>query len=65
MPSKDDYMTAEEVCDLLHLTRNSLYRWGTEGKLKPVAKVGRRNFYLKDDVFALLSPKAARGGESE
>lgn len=65
MHSKEDYMTVDEVCDLLHITRNSLYRWGSIGTLKPIAKVGRRNFYLKKDVYALLDPKAGNGAEGE
>lgn len=65
MPSKDDYMTAEEICELFHITRNSLYRWGARGKLRAVAKIGNRNFYLKSDVYALLDPKAANDGEGE
>lgn len=56
---EEEFLTSEEVCALLHINRPSVYRWAREGKLKPCSKIGRRNFYRKSDIVALLDPERA------
>lgn len=55
----DDYMTSDEVCELFEVTKTTLYRWNMGGKLKPSGKVGRRSYYRKADVYALMDPSRA------
>lgn len=53
----EGYLTTNEVCDLMHVNRATLYRWARADKLKPSSKVGRTNYYRKDEVYALLDPE--------
>lgn len=54
---KDDIlMSASEVCEALGISSNSLWRWGKTGYLRG-SKVGRKTFYHKSDVDALLNGK--------
>lgn len=55
-PSKGDgeWMTREEVCDMLHITYTTLWRKENEGLILK-HKIGRRNLYSKKEVEALLS----------
>jgi len=56
---KDDIlMSASEVCEALEISANSLWRWGKTGYLRG-SKVGRKTFYHKADVDALLRGKGA------
>ena len=56
--SEEIMMSADEVCKVLCVSPNSLWRWGKSGYLKG-SKVGRKVFYLKSDVDALLKGKGA------
>lgn len=49
---KDEYMTTEEVCKLLDVTKPTLWRWAQIKYLVPV-KVGRKNYYRASDIEAL------------
>ena len=49
---KDEYMTTEEVCKLLDVTKPTLWRWAQIKYLVPV-KVGRKNFYKASDIEVL------------
>ena len=56
--SEEIMMSADEVCKVLCVSPNSLWRWGKSGYLKG-SKIGRKVFYLKSDVDALLKGKGA------
>lgn len=44
-----------ELCNLLQVTRPTIYEWIKEGKLKPY-KIKTRVYFLWNDVQALLQP---------
>lgn len=50
--AEETMLSADEVCEILGISANSLWRWGRTGYLKG-QKVGRRVFYRKSDVDAL------------
>lgn len=54
-----DYMNSDEVMALFAVKRPTLYKWAREGKLVPCSKVGRSNFYRREEVMALLDPATA------
>lgn len=45
----EEYMTANEVADLLGVTANTLWRWNKSGYLTHV-KMGKRTYYKKSDI---------------
>lgn len=61
----DDYMTSDEICELFGITKTTLYRWNMSDKLKPSGKVGRRSYYRKADVYALIDPEGAAKDEAD
>jgi len=56
MPTEERMLSADEVCQALNISANSLWRWGKSGYLKG-SKVGRKVFYRKSDVDRLLTGK--------
>ena len=56
--SEETMMSANQVCEALGISANSLWRWGRTGYLKG-SKVGRKVFYLKSDIDALLKGRGA------
>lgn len=44
-----------EVCDLLQVSRPTLYEWIREGLLKPY-KIKSRVYFLYDDIVRILRP---------
>lgn len=56
---KRRYLTTEDVCDIYHVTRRSVYRWRTQGLLGG-RKVGRRVLYTPTEVEALADAISAR-----
>ncbi len=50
---KSEWLTREEVCDMLHITYTTLWRKENEGLIKK-HKMGRRNLYSKREVDALF-----------
>ena len=65
MTSTGEYMTSNEICELFSVSRNTVYRWAAAGKLKPASHVGRKNYYRKADVYALIDPEAAEKDEAD
>ena len=59
MGAESEYMKSDEVLELLVVKRPTLYKWAREGKLVPCSKVGRNNFYRREEVMALLDPARA------
>lgn len=53
---KEEYLRPDEVCDILKVTKPTLWRWAKLGYLQPV-KVGHKNYYRKTDVDALIARK--------
>ena len=52
MMEKDKYLTTDEVCEMLQVTKPTLWRWQQLNYLVPT-KVGRKNFYKQSDIDAL------------
>lgn len=50
--AEETMLSADQVCEILGISANSLWRWGRTGYLKG-QKVGRRVFYRKSDIDAL------------
>lgn len=46
-------LTMRDMMQLFDTCRSTIYNWEKSGKLKPY-KVGRRKYYLKDDVQELF-----------
>lgn len=49
---KEDYLTVNEVCEILGVTKPTLWRWSKMNYLVPT-KVGKKNFYKASDIDAL------------
>lgn len=58
--TEEKYLTIPEVCDLLHVSSNTLWRWGKSGYLVP-NKVGRTPMYRLSDIDFLRG----RGGNNK
>lgn len=53
-------VTTDEACSLLRVHRSTLERHFTAGELPPV-RLGRRKFYRRADVLALIDRLALAG----
>ena len=51
---EERYLTAQEVTDLLHIDRSTLWRWKKCEYIIPI-KVGKKNLYRKTDVESIMS----------
>lgn len=51
----DKILTREEVCKLLKVSPTTLFHWNNDKTLVNY-KVGRRVYYRKSDVLAILNP---------
>ena len=49
-----EWLTREEVCDMLRITYTTLWRKENEGLIKK-HKMGRRNLYSKKEVMDIFS----------
>lgn len=54
----DKILTREEVCKLLKVSTTTLHNWNIS-KILENHKVGRRVYYKKSDVLAVLNPLRA------
>lgn len=48
------YLTVTQVCELLHISRLTLYRWVKQGKLK-ATKVGQKLLIDQLDIQKLIN----------
>ena len=55
-PEEEKYLTTDEVCDILHVSSNTLWRWGKSGYLIP-CKIGRTPMYKLSDINKLREGK--------
>ena len=55
-PEEEKYLTTDEVCDILHVSSNTLWRWGKSGYLIP-CKIGRTPMYKLSDINKLRERK--------
>ena len=47
--AEEKYLTTDEVCDILHVSSNTLWRWAKTSYLTPI-KVGRTPMYRHSDI---------------
>lgn len=47
--AEEKFLTTDEVCDILHVSSNTLWRWGKNGYLIP-HKIGRTPMYRHSDI---------------
>ena len=55
-PEQESYLSIQEVCDILHVSSNTLWRWGKSGYLIP-CKIGRTPMYKLSDINKLREGK--------
>lgn len=53
--SNDKLLTREEVCEMLGITKNTLYRYTKEGRLQSYG-IGNRVYYKKAEVLDAVKP---------
>lgn len=51
----DEILTRKQVCKLLKISNTTLFNWDNN-KILENHKIGRRVYYRKSDVLALLKP---------
>ena len=60
-PDPRDVLTTPQVCDLLEITRQTLYAWMERGRVKPWMKVGGASWlFIRDEVKNLRSARYVR-----
>lgn len=47
-----EYLTVKETCEVLNVTKPTLWRWAKLNYLVPV-KVGKKNYYKASDIESL------------
>ena len=50
---QNEYLTAAQVREMLHVSAPTLWRWNTTGYLKSL-KAGKKNFYRAADVKKIM-----------
>jgi|LSQX01.2.fsa_nt_gb excisionase family DNA binding protein len=50
-----EWMTVEDVCEYLQVSKSTVFRWTNQGKL-PAYKFGGARRYKREDVDALAEP---------
>jgi excisionase family DNA binding protein len=55
------YLTMEQVCDLLHVTRSTIERWVKLGAFPQPLRAGRRLLWVVAEVQAHLSALPRQG----
>ncbi len=53
--TKNDLMTLQEVCELLHLKRSTLYSWNTKRLLPYIKLRNRLVFYRREDILNFVN----------
>ena len=57
--SEEEILTTEEVCKLLRLSRQTIYKLVEQGKL-PGTKIGQSYKFLKSELIGFLKGSSAR-----
>jgi len=56
----NEFLTINEVCDILRVSRQCLYNWRKAGIAPPVVKIGRaRVLVRRQDLDSYLDARAA------
>lgn len=70
--ASDEVMTIKQVCEMLHISTATAYRWIKEGRL-PAHKIGRSTRFLRSEIIEAIRRSAwtpednmpSRRGDSE
>ena len=46
----DDTITEKQVIAMLGCSSSTLHRWKAEGKVKPIGKMGDKNYYSRSEI---------------
>jgi excisionase family DNA binding protein len=52
--SNGDWLTVEELAELMHTSPGTVHYWRHQGKAPPALKAGRRLLFRRDDVDAWM-----------
>ena len=61
----DKLYTVEEVCELLKVSRKSLYAWENQGKVTPLRTFGNHRRYTEAMINSILGIPAKMAEKSE
>lgn len=50
----DEYLTAQQVCELLGVAKSTLWAWDKKHNLLHPRRIGRKTLYLKSEVEAFV-----------
>lgn len=50
----EKYLTPDEVCTMIGVSKNTLWRWEKDNYLTPI-KVGRKSRYKQSDIITLMN----------
>lgn len=54
MTSRDEFLTSDELVELLRIDRGTLWRWRREGDAPPAYKFGRQIRFKRSEVDAWI-----------
>ena len=53
-PEVDEFLTSEQVCKMLHISKSTVVNWRSAGKLKSY-KIGNRILIKREDVLSKIN----------
>ena len=53
-PEVDEFLTSEQVCKMLHISKSTIVNWRSSGKLKS-HKIGSRILFKREEVLAKIN----------
>lgn len=62
--AKSEWLTVEEVAELLHCAVHTVYQWNSDGTGPQRYKFGKRVLYKLADVKAWMDTRAVEGNAS-
>jgi len=61
MISTEEVLTTPQVCGLLKITRQTLYTWMEQGRIKPWMKAGGASWlFIRDEIMQAKNSKYQR-----
>ena len=61
MISPEEVLTTPQACDLLKVTRQTLYSWMQQGRVKPWMKAGGASWlFIRDEIVQAKDSKYQR-----
>lgn len=58
----EEYLTTDQVCELLSCSKMTLYRWEMDNVLAPV-RLGGRKYYRRSDIEKAMNNLNQEGGQ--